>query len=812
MGPDGALYIADWYNPIIQHGEVDFRDPRRDHIHGRIWRVTAKGHPPIARPKLVGAPVKELLDHLLDPEDWTRQQAKLVMRERGAAEVAPELAKWVKALDKRDPKATPGFDAEHARLEALWTYECIDTVEPKLLERLLTSPDPRARAAAALTVSHWVKQLENPTALLAPLVADDNPRVRLMAVRALVAVGTPDVVPLACKVLDKPMDPFLDYALYKTCTDLEPVWLPAFKSGKLSNWANTAHLTYALKAVQSPEAMAMVVKQLREGQVPPESMRDVFDLIGAVGGPDDVGAMLDVGAKSDKVDAATRAAALKAAERAARQRRVVPAPALDLRPLIESKDPAEAAEAARLAGALKLSPERATLERLASEPATAEPVRMAAVEALAEMGKSPKEAEPLFEKLAAATSAPSVREGGVVGLTFVDVKAAAARAAEWLAGAPAGSDPGPVISAFLRKEGGPDALAAALSGKALSADAAKLSLRYLQGVGQSAPGLTDVLKKQAGVATTSKELSPEQMKQLIAEVAAKGDAARGERVFRSKVTSCYQCHAIGGAGGILAPDLRAIGASAPVDYLINSVLLPNKDIKDGYDSMIVSTRDGDVVQGIKVREDAHELILRDNIRDEIVIPVAQIKGRKDGGSLMPAGLADPLTHQEFVDLVRFLSELGKPGAFAVSDVPVVRRWRVLDPVPETVAGSEPKFPAGDQLLWSSAYSLVSGTLSADALATAAGKPVAFAEAQANVASPGKVRLAFNSLRGLSLWADGQWIELNGAKTSDVVLDLPKGVHTLTFRVDTAKRGGEGLRVEVGDAAGSAAHATPVGGK
>ena len=43
MGPDGALYIADWYNPIIQHGEVDFRDPRRDHTHGRIWRVTAKG-------------------------------------------------------------------------------------------------------------------------------------------------------------------------------------------------------------------------------------------------------------------------------------------------------------------------------------------------------------------------------------------------------------------------------------------------------------------------------------------------------------------------------------------------------------------------------------------------------------------------------------------------------------------------------------------------------------------------------------------------------------------------------------------------
>src|SRR5438874_1613147 len=73
LGPDGALYIADWYNPIIQHGEVDFRDPRRDHTHGRIWRVTARGQPVVSRPQLAGAPTAGLLDALKAPEDWTRQ-------------------------------------------------------------------------------------------------------------------------------------------------------------------------------------------------------------------------------------------------------------------------------------------------------------------------------------------------------------------------------------------------------------------------------------------------------------------------------------------------------------------------------------------------------------------------------------------------------------------------------------------------------------------------------------------------------------------------------------------------------------------
>ena len=80
-GPDGAIDMADWYHPIIPHGEVDFRDPRRDHTHGRIWRVTAKNRPLVPRPKLVGATVPELLEHLKAPEQWTRHQAKRVLKE-----------------------------------------------------------------------------------------------------------------------------------------------------------------------------------------------------------------------------------------------------------------------------------------------------------------------------------------------------------------------------------------------------------------------------------------------------------------------------------------------------------------------------------------------------------------------------------------------------------------------------------------------------------------------------------------------------------------------------------------------------------
>ena len=58
----------------------------------------------------------------------------------------------------------------------------------------------------------------------------------------------------------------------------------------------------------------------------------------------------------------------------------------------------------------------------------------------------------------------------------------------------------------------------------------------------------------------------------------RGDPTRGEAVFRRKDLACFKCHAIAGAGGQVGPDLASVGASAPVDYLIDSLLQPNKAI------------------------------------------------------------------------------------------------------------------------------------------------------------------------------------------------------------------------------------------
>ena len=200
MGPDGAIYIADWYNPIIQHGEVDFRDPRRDHVHGRIWRVTYTGNNIVERPRLVDATDAELCAHLAAPEMWTREQAKRLLKERGPSAL-PAVRRWAQGLD------SSASDYHQKRLEALLVYVAHDVTEPELLRSLLRCRDHNARAAAARVLGEWYDRIDAGLELFEPLVGDEHPRVRLEAVCALRKIRVPRSAELAMRALDPEIDP-----------------------------------------------------------------------------------------------------------------------------------------------------------------------------------------------------------------------------------------------------------------------------------------------------------------------------------------------------------------------------------------------------------------------------------------------------------------------------------------------------------------------------------------------------------------------------------------------------------------------------
>ncbi|MEX0979260.1 MAG: HEAT repeat domain-containing protein, partial [Pirellulales bacterium] len=387
MGPDGALYIADWYNPIIQHGEVDFRDERRDHTHGRIWRVTVKGRPLVERPRFATASIDELLEMLRASEEFTRLHAKLELKARGASDVAPQLAAWVGKLDPADPAF------EHARLEGLWTYQSLDIAEPQFLATVLSSPDHHVRAAATRVLGAWQQRVPQAPALLARLVEDEHPQVRLEAVRALSLLGTPRAAEVALRALDRPMDRFLDHALWLTVRDLQAVWLAELEAGRLDFGGNVRHLTYALQAAGDPRVVAPLLELLKSGKLPPERQESILLLVAALGGPPQLRVVLDMALDSG-TKTASRAALVRALANATRMRKVRPeGDVAAIGGLIDSQDESLRVAAIEASGLWRVESLGEKLLALASGSETSDNVRRYAMNGLAALG--PKNGESL---------------------------------------------------------------------------------------------------------------------------------------------------------------------------------------------------------------------------------------------------------------------------------------------------------------------------------------------------------------------------------------------------------------------------------
>jgi putative heme-binding domain-containing protein len=146
---------------------------------------------------------------------------------------------------------------------------------------------------------------------------------------------------------------------------------------------------------------------------------------------------------------------------------------------------------------------------------------------------------------------------------------------------------------------------------------------------------------------------------LVEEVQHKGDAKRGREIFRRAELACTGCHRIGDEGGTIGPALDAIGSGQPVDFIIGAVLQPQKEIKEGYEAMEVTTKDGRVITGYRVSDDGN-LVIRDIATGgQTRLAKEEIASKKLTGSLMPSGLVDRLSREELRDLFRYLSGLGK---------------------------------------------------------------------------------------------------------------------------------------------------------
>ncbi len=250
-GPEGAIYFCDWSQNIIGHLQHHLRDLNRDHLHGRIYRITYEGRPLLTPKKIAGEPIENLVALLTEPEDNVRERAKIELGNRDTTQVLAAVTKWAASLDKKDK------EYEHHLTEALWVHQWHNVVNLDLLKERLKSPEPNARAAAVRVMLYWRDRVPEVLSLLRTAAADESPRVRLEAVRAASYFDTWEAADAALVALSKPTDYYLDYVFGETIRQLEPVWRKAIADGKPVCANNPAGVAYLVKSVSTPELLKL---------------------------------------------------------------------------------------------------------------------------------------------------------------------------------------------------------------------------------------------------------------------------------------------------------------------------------------------------------------------------------------------------------------------------------------------------------------------------------------------------------------------------------------------------------------------------
>ena len=218
VAPDGSIYFTDWQNTIVGHMQHNLRDPSRDKIHGRVYRVRYEGRDLLKPVPIAGQPIPKLLDLLKEKDDRVRHRARLELSGRPTADVIAALKTWIGSLDKNDA------EYEHHLTEALWQHQSHNVVNEALLKQQLRSPNHHARTAATRVLTYWRDRVAKPLELLQVQVNDEKSNVRLQAIWALSYFTGPDAVKaseIAVESLVHDQDAYLKFQLDETNKTLD---------------------------------------------------------------------------------------------------------------------------------------------------------------------------------------------------------------------------------------------------------------------------------------------------------------------------------------------------------------------------------------------------------------------------------------------------------------------------------------------------------------------------------------------------------------------------------------------------------------
>ncbi len=619
LGPDGALYVCDFYEQRIDH--ASHYQGRIDRDRGRIWRLAAAGAPPARLPNLAQDDGTALVERLSDPNRWIRQTALLELAHRQPAGARDRIARLLFG-------PTPG--PAPFPLDLAWALVRLGPPSAEEWITLLGHSDPWVRA--------WAVRLacddgRVPPPLLARLEmaasAEDDPRVRSQLAASARRLPPDQSLPLVAALLGR--DP------EATPADGDDIHIP------LLVW-------WAVERLLSEDRPATLARLGGEDGMLWHSRlgRDVLQ--------SRVARRLALGTRDDQLAAAGlvasapaaphRARLLEGCEQAFAGRSLAAVPA-ELLAAISRAGGGSRALRLRLADGSTVADALAVVGNADAKPED----RLADIAILGET-LAPA-AEPVLLAVATAPGDERVRAAALSALEGWSDPAIASAAIALHPGAP------PVVAAAaLDLLAGRPAWALALLGAidAGTIEAASVSESVVRRIRlHREPAVAERVAQRfgAGPEPGSEEAAAAADLERIREVLAEGSGSPilGRTVFR---TTCASCHMLFGEGGQIGPDLTSHDRGDPRALLVH-VVNPSATIREGYETTVIVTDEGRTLSGFVVGEDPGLVLLRTADGRTVSVPRDAIDDlHRSPVSIMPAGLLRPLDDQQVRDLFAYL--------------------------------------------------------------------------------------------------------------------------------------------------------------
>ena len=654
FGPDGCLYVADWYNKIVSHNELPTTHPDRDKSHGRIWRIRHESQKPRKVPNFYEVRTDELVGHLKSPSLWAKRAAWQQISDR-PIEKTKKLAGDLMAL------AADTLQDETTRILALWSLEGIKYYDKNLMGTLLGSDKDDLRREAVRSLTSFSLNADDMVSALGKLSDDNNAMVRSQVLRTFGEAGTANAEtigllvgaskpPLEGNTMGGAYERNFERYLARKALENYPKQLSEFiKSPKATNYG-TANLIWASQALPEQEREQVFMDLWKKAGYKELDEPTFIIVAGMLENKNIYNAVSPILEQKEKAEKHVSLALDNLARVQSHElTRLLVEP---IRDLLRSEEGPQQRLGLEAVGKLKVHGLRDDVVPLIKEDISEETLILA----MGALQDRPAENKEVFARIAKnKTLGLELRTSAIQTLANTEPKGAAEILSDWMPGLQE-SEQRSIAKILSNSNEGSKLLKQLFEKKLITSDAFDISSaeKVFRSDEEDARGknLFDEVKQRR---EEEKKAFESKLERFIA-IAEKGggNPGNGEKLFQT----CLLCHGVGGKGHDYAPALDG-SALRDNEALLTAILNPDAAMESSYAVYRLTKKDDSIIEGYLVKKDERGTTIGFMGGSSQFVQGSDIdsEGFLRGRSFMPKGLIDNYSDEQVADLLAYIGTL-----------------------------------------------------------------------------------------------------------------------------------------------------------